>query len=243
MAVVLEGRRVSRRFGGLPALQDVSFEVNKGEIFGLIGPNGAGKSTLLSVVSGMLRPTSGTVLFNGRDLAGLGAHRVCRLGVARVLQTPRPFGSMTVLENVMVGALFGGRDRTGADATRGEHVSRILELLGLREKERLPVAGLTLQDKRTVEMARALATVPEVLLLDEPMAGLDPAEVEHSMGLVRRIRDELGVTIVWIEHVMKAVMGVAERVMVLNYGRVIALGSPAEVAGDERVIDAYLGRA
>ena len=243
MAVVLEGRRVSRRFGGLPALQDVSFEVNKGEIFGLIGPNGAGKSTLLSVVSGMLRPTSGTVLFNGRDLAGLGAHRVCRLGVARVLQTPRPFGSMTVLENVMVGALFGGRDRTGADATRGEHMSRILELLGLREKERLPVAGLTLQDKRTVEMARALATVPQVLLLDEPMAGLDPAEVEHSMGLVRRIRDELGVTIVWIEHVMKAVMGVAERVMVLNYGRVIALGSPAEVAGDERVIDAYLGRA
>ncbi len=243
MAVVLEGRRVSRRFGGLPALQDVSFEVNKGEIFGLIGPNGAGKSTLLSVVSGMLRPTSGTVLFNGRDLAGLGAHRVCRLGVARVLQTPRPFGSMTVLENVMVGALFGGRDRTGADATRGEHMSRILELLGLREKECLPVAGLTLQDKRTVEMARALATVPQVLLLDEPMAGLDPAEVEHSMGLVRRIRDELGVTIVWIEHVMKAVMGVAERVMVLNYGRVIALGSPAEVAGDERVIDAYLGRA
>ncbi|MDE3112981.1 MAG: ABC transporter ATP-binding protein [Chloroflexota bacterium] len=243
MTVVLEGRGLARRFGGLPALQDVTFDVSRGEIFGLIGPNGAGKSTLLSIVSGMLRPSAGSVVFNGHDITGLGAHRVCRLGIARVLQTPRPFMSMTVLENVTVGALFGGRDRGGAGAEGRDRVRRILDLLGLREKEGASVSSLNLQDKRTVEMARALATLPEVLLLDEPMAGLDPAEIDRSMGLVRRIRDELEVTIVWIEHVMKAIMGVAERVMVLNYGRVIALGRPTDVARDGQVIDAYLGRA
>lgn len=215
--------------------------MKRGEIFGLIGPNGAGKSTLLSIISGTLRPSHGRVLFKGQDVTGSRPHAICRLGIARVLQTPRPFLEMTVFENVAVGALFGGSER-GANAPLAERVTPILDLLGLRQRSSVKVAHLDLQEKKLVEMARALATGPEVLLLDEIMSGLDPTEVQHSMGLVRRFRDELGVTIVWIEHVMKAIMGVAERVMVLNYGEVIALGSAGEVAANERVIDAYLGR-
>ena len=242
MAAFLEGRGVTRHFGGLPALQDVSFEVQQSEIFGLIGPNGAGKSTLLSVVSGMLRPNGGSVLFKGSDISGLRAHIVCRLGIARVLQTPRPFMSMTVLENVAVGAQFGCGDRA-TEAPALKRARATCDLLGLGERKDARLSSLSLQEKKLVDMARALATRPEVLLLDEPMSGLNGAEIERSMVLVRRIRDELGVTIVWIEHVMKAIMGVAERVMVLNYGRTIALGTPAAVARDERVIEAYLGRA
>ncbi len=241
MEVVLEGDGVTRYFGGLPALRDVSFRVERGEIFGLIGPNGAGKSTLLSIISGTVRPSHGRILFRGRDITGSRPHAICRLGVARVLQTPQPFLTMTVSENVEVGALFGGSSRAGGPAL-AERVGGILDLLDLRGRAGVRVGHLNLQEKRLVEVARALATRPEVLLLDEPMAGLDPTEIEGSMGLIRRIRDELGVTIVWIEHVMKAIMGVAERVMVLNYGQVTALGSAVEVARDERVIEAYLGR-
>jgi branched-chain amino acid transport system ATP-binding protein len=239
--VVLEGEGVSRHFGGLPALQDVSFAVRRGEVFGLIGPNGAGKSTLLNVISGVFRPSAGRVLFKGRDITGSPPHVVCRLGIARVLQTPQPFLSMTVGENVAVGALFGGRDR-GRGRPVSTHLLEALDVFGLRDRRDVRVGHLNLQEKKLVEMARALATRPEVLLLDEPMSGLNPAEIEGSMGLIRRIRDEMGVTIVWIEHVMKAIMGVAERVMVLNYGRTLALGSAAEVASDQRVIEAYLGR-
>ncbi len=241
MSAVLEGDGVTRYFGGLPALQDVSFEVKSGEIFGLIGPNGAGKSTLLNVISGIFRPTRGRVLFKGRDITGRKPHAVCQLGVARVLQTPRPFLSMSVAENVGVGTLFGGADRRGRGSA-SEQVVSVLDLFGLRERQNVRVESLNLQEKKLVEMARALATRPEVLLIDEPMSGLNPTEIEESMVLVRRIRDDLGVTIVWIEHVMRAIMGVAERVMVLNYGKTIALGSPGDVARDERVIEAYLGR-
>ena len=241
MSAVLEGDGVTRYFGGLPALQDVSFKVESGEIFGLIGPNGAGKSTLLNVISGIFRPSRGRILFKGRDITGRKPHAVCRLGVARVLQTPRPFLSMSVAENVAIGALFGG-GHSGVSVSANEQVLQVLDLFGLRERQNVRVASLNLQEKKLVEMARALATRPEVLLIDEPMSGLNPTEIEESMVLVRRIRDELGVTIVWIEHVMRAIMGVAERVMVLNYGKTIALGSAADVAHDESVIEAYLGR-
>lgn len=240
---VLEGERLTKYFGGLPALRDVSFTVARGEILGLIGPNGAGKSTLLNLINGVFGPSAGRVLFQGRDLSGLKPHKIAQQGVARVLQTPRSFAGMTVRENVAIGAIFGGRDR-GDQASRGrDSVEYFLDLVGLLEKGALPVEGLTLQEKRMLELARALAMRPELLLLDEAMSGLNPTEMERAMSLIRRIRDELGLTIIWVEHVMKAIMGVAERVLVLNFGQLIAVGTPAEVAGDQAVIDAYLGRA
>jgi len=240
--VILEGERVTKYFGGSAALRDVSFQVTRGEILGLIGPNGAGKTTLLNVVNGVLPPSGGTVRLRGRTITGLRPHAVARLGVARVSQSPRPFTSMTVLENVAVGALFGGQDRGSKASTALEQAESTLRFMGLYEKRHLPVRSLTLQEKKMIELARALATRPEVTLIDEVMSGLNPAEIEQSMRLIRRVRDELKVTIVWVEHVMRAIMGTAERVMVLNYGQVIAMGTPDEVARDQAVIDAYLGR-
>lgn len=240
---LLETEGLTRYFGGLPALQEVTFAVARGEILGLIGPNGAGKSTLLNLVSGLFRPSRGRVLFQGRDLTGLRPHEIARRGIARVLQTPRSFPSMSVRENVAVGALFAGRERARARASGRDDPEFLLELLGLLDKKDLPLAGLTLQEKRMLELARALAARPDLLLLDEAMSGLNPAEMERAMSLIRRIRDELGVAIIWVEHVMKAIMGVAERVLVLNFGQAIAVSTPAEVARDQAVIDAYLGRA
>ena len=240
--VTLEGRQLTKYFGGSPALREVSFRVERGEILGLIGPNGAGKTTLLNVIGGILKPSSGRVLFGDRDVTGLRPHAITRLGVARVLQTPRSFPSMTVLENVMVGALFGRGDGPPPSAA-ADQADAVLALLGLSVKRDQPVTSLTLHEKKMIELARALATRPDVLLIDETMAGLNPAEIEESMRLIRRVRDRLGVAIIWVEHVMKAIMGVAERVLVLNYGQVIAVGSPAEVARDGAVVEAYLGHA
>lgn len=240
---VLEGERLSKHFGGLPALTDVSFTVARGEILGLIGPNGAGKSTLLNLISGIFSPSDGRVLFQGRDVTGLRPHEIAKRGVARVLQTPRSFASMSVRENVAIGSLFGGRDRSETTSAGRNRTEFFLDLMGLLDKKDLPVEGLTLQEKRMLELARALAMRPELLLLDEAMSGLNPSEMERAMALIRRIRDELGVSIIWVEHVMQAIMGVAERVLVLDFGRVIAVGTPAEVARDQGVIDAYLGRA
>jgi branched-chain amino acid transport system ATP-binding protein len=227
----------------LPALNDVSFTAARGEILGLIGPNGAGKSTLLNLINGIFRPSAGRVLFQGRDVTGLRPHEVAQRGVARVLQTPRSFASMTVLENVAIGAAFGGKDRSVKAPQDRERIEYFLDLAGLLDKKDLPVEGLTLQERRMLELARALAMRPGLLLLDEAMSGLNPSEMERAMGLIRRIRDELGMTVIWVEHIMKAIMGVADRVLVLNFGELIALGTPAEVARDEGVIDAYLGSA
>jgi len=239
---LLEGETLTKYFGGLPALKDVTFTVAQGEILGLIGPNGAGKSTLLNLLSGVFRPSHGRVLFRGRDVTGLRPHQIAKRGVARVLQTPRSFPSMSVRDNIAIGALFAGRDRAAGRSGRDEP-EYLLELTGLLDKRDLPLEGLTLQEKRLLELARALATGPELLLLDEAMSGLNPTEMERAMALIRRIRDELGVAIIWVEHVVKAIMGVAERVLVLNFGQLIATGPPAEVARDQTVIDAYLGRA
>lgn len=239
---VLETEGLTRFFGGLPALKDVTFAVAEGEILGLIGPNGAGKSTLLNLISGIFPPSEGRIRFQGQDVSGLRPHEIAKRGIARVLQTPRSFPSMSVRDNVAVGALFAGRDRTSRSASGRCDPEFLLDLMGLLDKKDLPLAGLTLQEKRLLELARALAMKPGLLLLDEAMSGLNPTEMERAMGLIRRIRDEMGVAIIWVEHVMKAIMGVAEKVLVLNFGQVIAMGTPSEVARDQAVIDAYLGR-
>lgn len=240
---VLEGDRLTKYFGGLPALKEVSFTVAPGEILGLIGPNGAGKSTLLNLVNGLYSPSEGRILFQGRNMTGLRPHEVAQRGVARVLQTPRAFASMSVQENVAIGSAFGGRARAAEDAQGRDQIEYFLGLAGLLDKKNRPVGGLTLQEKRMLELARALAMRPRLLLLDEAMSGLNPSEMEQAMALIRRIRDELGITVIWVEHVMKAIMGVADRILVLNFGQLIAVGTPAEVARDESVIEAYLGHA
>jgi len=241
MELILEGKGITKYFGGLPALHKVSFEVAKGEILGVIGPNGAGKTTLLNVLSGVIQPNSGRVSFKGRDVTGMKPHAVCKLGMSRVLQTPSPFLSMTVLENVVVGAMFGGSGRVKSHSAL-EQAESTLGFMGLYNKRDHPTEHLNLNDKKMVDLARALASKPEVLLMDEVMSGLNPTEIEDSVRLIKRARDELAVTIIWIEHVMKAIMGAAGRVMVLNHGQVIAMGNPDEVTQDKRVIEAYLGR-
>jgi branched-chain amino acid transport system ATP-binding protein len=232
---ILEAQSLSKHFGGTAALKDVTFSAAPGEILGLIGPNGAGKTTLLNLLSGVLRPSGGRVLFAGRDLSGLQTHAVARMGIARTLQTPRSFPSMTVLENVAVGALFG---RAHPDA--GAAIES-LELVGLAERRDSPMASLNLQERKMVELARALAMAPRVVLIDEAMSGLNPTEIEESMELIRRVRHRTGVTIIWVEHVVKAIMEVVERIIVLHFGEVIATGSPAEIARNRAVVEAYLG--
>jgi len=234
---LLEAHALSKHFGGTAALKEVSFGAAAGEIVGLIGPNGAGKTTLLNLLSGVLRPSSGKVLFGGRDLTGLRTHAIARMGIARTLQTPRSFQSMTVLENVAIGSVFGSQKERQTDP------SEMLELVGLGARRDSPMASLNLQERKNVELARALAMAPRVLLIDEAMSGLNPTEVEDSMRLIRRARDRTGVAIVWVEHLVKAIMEVVERIVVLNFGEVIATGTPAEVARNEAVIEAYLGRS
>jgi ABC-type branched-subunit amino acid transport system ATPase component len=236
---VLELIDVEKRFGGLPAVDGVSFTADEGEIVALVGPNGAGKSTLLKAVGGLQAPTSGSIRFRGAELAGVSAHRARQAGVAMVLQTPRPFENMSVLENVTLGAMFGGGRVRERDAIAS--AARLLEFVGLGDRAGQPVTALNLHEQRFLEVARQLAGEPRLILLDEVMAGLNDTELQHSIGMVRRVRDEFGVTVVWVEHVMKAVMSLAERVLVLNFGRLIADGVPSEVMAQPDVVTAYLG--
>jgi ABC-type branched-subunit amino acid transport system ATPase component len=236
---ILELHGVGKRFGGLPAVEDVTFEVDEGEIVALVGPNGAGKSTLLKSIGGMHAPTGGRIRFDGTDITGHAAHRARQAGIAMVLQTPRPFETMTVGDNVVVGAMFGDTRIRAVEAMR--RADEMLEFVGLAQRRDEPVGNLNLHEQRFLEIARQLAGRPRLILLDEIMAGLNDTELEGSIAMVRRARADLGVTVIWVEHVMKAVMNLAERILVLNFGELIADGAPRDVMRLPEVVTAYLG--
>jgi branched-chain amino acid transport system ATP-binding protein len=233
---VLEVERLSKRFGGLQAVGEATLRAEDGRITALIGPNGAGKTTLFAMVSGFLRPDDGAIRFDGRDITGMPAHRVCRLGLARTFQIVQPFAGLTVRENIAVGTHLHERDRRRAL----EVAAQIARRVGMEAMLDKPAQGLTIAGRKRLELARALATRPRLLLLDEVMAGLVPTEVNEIVSVIRAIRDS-GVTVLLIEHVMQAVMSLSDDVYVLNNGRLIAHGAPGEIAVDSEVIEAYLG--
>jgi branched-chain amino acid transport system ATP-binding protein len=236
MAEVLAVRGLNKRFGGLRAVQDLSFSVNEHETVALIGPNGAGKTTSFNLITGLHRPDAGSVSAFGRELVGLRPHQICAHGLARTFQVARPFGGMTVLANVMTGAFL--RDKR-PDAARAK-AREAIEFVGLSAKEHTPARDLTTIDQRRLEMARALATEPRLLLLDEVMAGLNAAEIDQAVALVGKLKQR-GLTIVIVEHVMRAIMAVARHIVVLDHGQKIAEGSPNEVVANPEVVRAYLG--
>jgi branched-chain amino acid transport system ATP-binding protein len=236
---LLEGTGVTRHFGGLAAVHNVDFEIGEGEIVGLIGPNGAGKTTLFNLISGALPLTSGTMTFRGANITRMRAYKICRMGVARTFQAGKLFPKMTVHENVLSGVLFG---RSGTIHSSDGHrdAEELLDLVGLAEKWDILAQDLTLAAQKRLEIARALGTKPELLLLDEVMAGLTPTEVGQSLGLIKEIRSR-GVTVFLIEHVMKAIMGISERVIVLHHGEKLAEGRPEDIVKTKTVISIYLG--
>jgi branched-chain amino acid transport system ATP-binding protein len=236
---LLEGEGVTRYFGGLAAVSGVNFGVDPGEVVGLIGPNGAGKTTLFNLISGALATKAGIIRFKDQQINGLKPNRICRMGVARTFQSVKVFPNLPVWENVLLGSLFGASGKlSSADATG--KAAGLLEFVGLSAVRATPAKDLTLANQKRVEVARALATKPELLLLDELMAGLNPTEVAQAMELVTRIRDT-GITIFMIEHVMKAIMSVCDRIIVLHHGKKIAEGTPREIATSKTVVEVYLG--
>lgn len=236
---LLEGEKITKNFGGLTAVSEINFHVDKGEILGLIGPNGAGKTTLFNLISASLTPKSGTITFKGQNISGLKPYQLCRLGISRTFQMVKIFANLTVLDNVRLAAIFG-QAKQPAETQATQEAAELLEFVGLSKVSSIPAQGLTLANQKRLEVARALAAKPELLLLDELMAGLNQTEISEAMELVRKIRDK-GITIIMIEHVMKAIMNVCDRIIVLNYGKKIAEGTPQEIANSKVVVEVYLG--
>jgi branched-chain amino acid transport system ATP-binding protein len=234
---ILEVEKLGKNFGGLAAVSDVDFHIEKNEILGLIGPNGAGKTTTFNLVSGTIAPTTGIVRFKGENIVGLKPHQICHKGMVRTFQSVNLFPYMTAKENILIGALFGAR--SGMSQARQE-AAGFLEYVGLADKADIPAKALTLADKKRLEVARALATRPELLLLDEVMAGLNHTEMVSVIDLVKKINAR-GITILMIEHVMQAVMGVSNRIVVLHHGKKLAEGTPQEITTNKEVIEVYLG--
>ncbi|GAC1475997.1 MAG: ABC transporter ATP-binding protein [Vulcanimicrobiaceae bacterium] len=235
-----EIRGVGLRFGGLHALSDVTFDVAKGSVVGLIGPNGSGKTTMMNVISGVYKPTTGSVVFGGKTIADVRTHDVCKLGIARTFQVVKPFASLSVRENVAVGAMYGRDAAKRTTAQAFERATELLEIVSLARVADRPASDLTIPDRKRLEVAKALALDPDVLLLDEVMAGLNASEVDEALALLRSLSAR-GVTLIVVEHLMKAIMAVSTTIVVLAEGKKIAEGAPLEVTQSRAVIEAYLG--
>lgn len=233
---------VTKRFGGLVAVDRVGFEIQQDEIVGLIGPNGAGKTTLFNTLAGIYEPDEGTVIFNGEDITGMKPNQICMRGIARTFQDVRTFNESSVLENVAVGAMFGS-GQTVSMAEARTKAEKELAFVGLEDKAELSASSLTIADRKHVELASALATQPDLVMLDEIATGLNPSEVDLLSNTIKRIRDEYGISVFWIEHIMDAIMGTTDRVITLNEGKKIAEGTPTEIQQNEAVGEAYLGAA
>ena len=239
--VILEGKGITKEFGGLKAVSDVDFVLNKGEILGLIGPNGAGKTTIINMISGTYAPTKGRIIYKGMDITGKKPYQIGRMGISRTYQIVKPFPGMTVKENVSVGAMFGAQGKRYSAKEAIAKAEEVLEFVGLQDMAEHRADDLSVASRKRLEMAKALAMGPEVILFDEVMAGLNFSEIDKAVELIRKIRDE-GISILVIEHVMRAIKSVSDRIFVLHHGAKIADGTPEEVLNNEQVIKAYLGR-
>lgn len=240
--VGLQVQDLSIHFGGVQALKGVGFRVEPRKIVGVMGPNGAGKTTLFNLISGVYRPSSGRITFEGRELHRLKPSRICRAGIGRTFQSGRPFANLTAVENVMVGVFYGGTGARGGARRPEEAARQILEFVGLAGQADRPVSSLNLMERKIVELARTLATKPRLLLLDELLAGFNPADLVEAIGVIRRVRDELGITILWIEHIMRVLVDVCEHLIVLHHGEKVAEGAPKEVVRNPEVAEAYFGK-
>ena len=240
MPSVLSVQNLTKQFGGFTAVDSISFELGKGEILGLIGPNGSGKSTTFNLIAGLHAPSGGSIQLDGREIAGLSPNAICQLGVGRTFQIPRPFRKLSVLENASLAAFYGASSRISREEA-GKRAVEALKLVGMPSHAGLSVEGLSVAGLKKLELARALATQPKILLADESLGGLDEGEMQQAAQMLRHIRDERGLSIIWVEHIMGVLMGVVDRCLVLNHGEIIAGGTPNEVAHDPHVVEVYLG--